>query len=241
MNLKFVELFDLPIAVCNEEELIEYIVQRINNRQKTFAVSANASIMVRACENELYKAAVKSADLIFPDGSGVVWAIKKLYDEKAFRITGIDTMLKLCKLSPVYGWKVFLLGARQEVVEKAAKNLSQKYGAIICGYHHGYFNGPGPIEMINESKADIIFVGMGVPKQELWIKENFFKTTAVFAMGVGGSFDVIGEKKKRAPEWIQKAKLEWLYRFLQSPLEKKNVPGDVLKFLILVHKYRNLK
>ncbi len=239
--LKFVELFDVPLAISTEKELVDYLVERISRREKTFAVSANASIMVKVSENEEYRKAVKAADLIFPDGAGVVWAIKKLYRLEARRITGIDTMIRLCELSPKYGWRVFLLGAKQEVVERAAKNLSQRYGTIICGYHHGYFNGAGPIEMINERKADIIFVGMGVPRQEIWIKENFSKTTAVFAMGVGGSFDVIGEKKRRAPRWIQKAKLEWLYRFLQSPLEKKNVPRDVMKFLILVHKHRNLK
>ncbi len=234
--LKFAELLNLPLALCTEEELINFLVERINKRQKTFAVSVNASIVVRTYEDEIYRSAVKSADILFPDGAGVVWAIKKLCKQEAHRITGIDTMIKLCELSPKYGWRIFLLGARKEVVQKAAENISQKYGALICGYHHGYFDGPGPIEAINQNKADIIFVGMGVPKQEIWIKENFSKTNAIFAMGVGGSFDVIGERKKRAPNWVQKAKLEWLYRFLQSPLEKKSVPRDIMKFVTLVCK-----
>ncbi|MFN4190498.1 MAG: WecB/TagA/CpsF family glycosyltransferase [Pseudothermotoga sp.] len=229
-----VNLFTLPITVAEREELVNLLAERISSRMKTFVVTANASIVVKAVEDSTYRGALQKADLIFPDGIGVVWAIKKIHGKRAQRITGIDTMVELCRIAEHRQWKVFLLGAKPQVVTQAAENLNKRFGKIVCGYHHGYFTGDEPIDLINKSGADIVFVGMGVPKQELWISENFSKTNAIFAMGVGGSFDVISGFKKRAPRFVQSLHLEWFYRFLQSPLDKKNVPRDVLKFIRIV-------
>ncbi len=232
--MELVRLFDLPITIAEKQELLWLLTERISSGKKTFVVTANASIVVKAVEDEFYKKAVEKANLIFPDGIGVVWAIKKIHKKQSQRITGIDTMIELCKIAEQRNWRVFLLGARPEVVAKAAENLNKQFNGIVRGYYHGYFMNDEPIEIINKSKADLVFVGMGVPKQELWISENLSKIGAVFAMGVGGSFDVISGFKKRAPRFIQKIHLEWLYRFLQSPLDKKNVPRDVLKFIKIV-------
>lgn len=229
-----VNLFDLPITVTERQELLNLLVERISSRRKTFVVTANASIVVKAVEDNFYRRALQGADLIFPDGIGVVWAIKKIHKRQAQRITGIETMIELCKVAQERCWRVFLLGAKAEVVARAAENLNKRFGNIVCGYHHGYFADDEPVELINKTGADILFVGMGVPKQELWISENLSKLGAVFAMGVGGSFDVVSGFKKRAPRFVQKLHLEWLYRFLQSPLDKKNVPRDVLKFIKIV-------
>lgn len=226
-----VEIFSLPITIGSFEQIFSQIKNRIYQRQKTFVVTANATIVVKTIEDPEYRKIVQSADLILPDGFGVVLAIKKFHKKSSERITGIDMLIKLCEVAAKDGLKVFLLGGRPEVVERAAKNLEKTYGQIIAGYHHGYFDGEGPIELIESSKADLLFVGMGVPKQEVWIGKNFEKVPAIFAMGVGGSFDVISGYKKRAPKLVQDLKLEWLYRFLQSPLQKKNVPKDVIKLL----------
>lgn len=226
-----VEIFSLPITIGSFEQIFSQIKNRIYQRQKTFVVTANATIVVKTIEDPEYRKIVQSADLILPDGFGVVLAIKKFHKKTSERITGIDMLIKLCEVAAKDGLKVFLLGGRPEVVERAAKNLEKTYGQIIAGYHHGYFDGEGPIELIESSKADLLFVGMGVPKQEVWIGKNFEKVPAIFAMGVGGSFDVISGYKKRAPKLVQDLKLEWLYRFLQSPLQKKNVPKDVIKLL----------
>lgn len=226
-----VEIFSLPITIGSFEQIFSQIKNRIYQRQKTFVVTANATIVVKTIEDPEYRKIVQSADLILPDGFGVVLAIKKFHKKSSERITGIDMLIKLCEVAAKDGLKVFLLGGRPEVVERAAKNLEKTYGQIIAGYHHGYFDGEGPVELIESSKADLLFVGMGVPKQEVWIGKNFEKVPAIFAMGVGGSFDVISGYKKRAPKLVQDLKLEWLYRFLQSPLQKKNVPKDVIKLL----------
>ncbi|MEN3008172.1 WecB/TagA/CpsF family glycosyltransferase [Pseudothermotoga sp.] len=225
------EIFNLPIIIGSFEQIFLQIKNRISQRQKTFVVTANATIVVRSIENPQYRKIVQNADLILPDGFGVVLAIKRFHKKTSERITGIDMMLKLCEVAAEENLKVFLLGSKPEVVEKAAKNLEKTYGNIIVGYHHGYFDDDGPIELIKSSKADLLFVGMGVPKQEVWISENFEKVPAIFAMGVGGSFDVVSGYKKRAPKLVQDLRLEWLYRFLQSPFQKKNVPRDVIKLL----------
>jgi N-acetylglucosaminyldiphosphoundecaprenol N-acetyl-beta-D-mannosaminyltransferase len=229
--LEKVETFGLPITIGTFSEMLEQIQNRILQKQKTFVVTANATIVVTAIEKPEYRRIVQSADLVLPDGFGVVMAIRRFHKKSSERITGIDMMLELCKFAAKQGLRVFLLGSRQEVVEKAVKNLERTYGNIVAGYHHGYFDGEGPIELISSSKAELLFVGMGVPKQEIWIGKHFNKIPAVLAMGVGGSFDVISGYKKRAPKIVQNLKLEWLYRYLQSPLQKKNVPKDVTKLL----------
>ena len=226
-----VEIFGLPITTGTFSEMLEQIQSRILQKKKTFVVTANASIVVTAIEKPEYRRIVQSADLVLPDGFGVVMAIRRFHKKSSERVTGIDMMLELCKFAAKQGLRVFLLGSKQEIVEKAARNLERTYGNIVAGYHHGYFDGEGPIDSISSSKADLLFVGMGVPKQEMWIGENFDKIPATLAMGVGGSFDVISGYKKRAPKIIQNLKLEWLYRYLQSPLQKKNVPKDVTKLL----------
>ncbi|MGJ8454792.1 WecB/TagA/CpsF family glycosyltransferase [Pseudothermotoga sp. U03pept] len=232
--MEVVQLFDLPITIVERQELLQLLAQRICNKTKTFVVTANASIVVKAFEDTLYRKALQRADLIFPDGVGVVWAIKKIHGKNSQRITGIDTMIELCRIAQQKGWRIFLLGAKSEIVARAAENLNRQFNNIVCGFYHGYFTGDEPLEIINKENPELIFVGMGVPRQELWISENLPKLNAVFAMGVGGSFDVISGYKKRAPKLIQKLHLEWLYRFLQSPLQKKNVPRDVLKFIKIV-------
>jgi len=233
-HLETVQLFDLPVTITEKAELLELLTDRVMNGMKTFVVTANASIVVRATEDKAYREAIQRADVIFPDGIGVVWAIRRIHKKQSSRITGIETMIELCRISQQRNWRVFLLGGRKEVVTKAAEHLNKQFNNIVCGYYHGYFTGNEPVEMINKSGADLVFVGMGVPKQELWISENLSKINAILAMGVGGSFDVVSGFKKRAPVFIQKIHLEWLYRFFQSPLDKKNVPRDVFKFIRIV-------
>lgn len=226
-----VEIFGLPVSVGTFDEMFLEIRDRVLHKKKTFVVTANATIVVTTIENPEYRKVVRSADLILPDGFGVILAIRRFHRKTSERVTGIDMMLRLCEVAAKEKLKIFLLGSKPEVVEKAAKNLEKTYGDIIAGYHHGYFNGDGPIELISSSRADLLFVGMGVPKQEIWIHRHFQKVPSIFAMGVGGSFDVISGYKKRAPKIFQNLKLEWLYRYLQSPRQKKNVPRDVAKLL----------
>jgi len=231
-------LFGIEITYGKREEIISEIERRLNNGEKMFIVTLNVSILMEAMKDPSYRKILEEASMVIPDGSGIVWALDVIANVKTDRVTGIDTMTHLCELSKRKGWKVYLLGAREDVAKKACENL-RRNGVNVVGYHHGYFEKDGEVIVeILSKKPDLLFVGMGVPKQERWIHEHFKKIPVRLAMGVGGSIDVVSGRKKRAPEFVQKMKLEWLYRFLQSPWNKRKIPFQIMKFVFLVLRER---
>ncbi|MDK2885674.1 MAG: N-acetylglucosaminyldiphosphoundecaprenol N-acetyl-beta-D-mannosaminyltransferase [Thermosipho sp. (in: thermotogales)] len=231
--MEIVNFSNLTLTIGDAEDVRNKIIEKIKSGEKTFVVTLNASILLRTLKDAYYRKVVNHAHFIIPDGSGIVWALKRNRNLNTDRITGIDTMLYLCEEAKKNGWKVYLLGSQPSIVEEAARRLI-KNGVNVIGYHHGYFKDENiPVEEIEKLKPDLLFVGMGVPKQEEWIYKNYnlpFK----FAMGVGGSFDVISGKKKRAPLIFQNLRLEWFYRWLQSPLKKRNVPIEIFRYYFLV-------
>jgi len=190
-------------------------------------------------DKQLYESVV-NADLINADGQAVVWAAKILGKPLPERVAGIDLMENLVKSGYKNRYKIFFFGAKQEVVKRVVEVYSEKYSpAIIAGYRNGYYK-PDEEEKIAgkiaESSANILFVGMSFPKKENFLYKNKEILKNVnFLMGVGGSFDVIAGMIKRAPFWMQKVGLEWLYRFIQEPkrMWKRYIIGNY-KFLILV-------
>ena len=231
-------MFGIEITYGKREEIISEIERRLNNGEKMFIVTLNVSILMEAMKDPSYRKIIEEASMVIPDGSGIVWALDVIANVKTDRVTGIDTMTHLCELSKRKGWKVYLLGAREDVAKKACENL-RRNGVNVVGYHHGYFEKDGEVIVeILSKKPDLLFVGMGVPKQERWIHEHFKKIPVRLAMGVGGSIDVVSGRKKRAPEFVQKMKLEWLYRFLQSPWNKRKIPFQIMKFVFLVLRER---
>ncbi|MBO8138745.1 MAG: WecB/TagA/CpsF family glycosyltransferase [Desulfotomaculum sp.] len=161
--------------------------------------------MYRAQGREVLLNLVNTADLVTP--------VKE-------RVTGIDLMLRLCERGARENWRVFLLGAAPGVAEEAAEKLKNKYpGLVIAGTHDGYFKreeNDRIVKMIRSAEPHILFVALGMPKQEQWIAEYQHKTGVPVAIGVGGSFDVISGRKKRAPGWTQRLKVEWLYRLIKE-------------------------
>lgn len=200
-------------------------INRINTSIQTQSylkhVSVNAAkIVYMQKDKELYKSVICS-DIINADGQAVVWASKFLGQPLPERITGIDLMQNLLKLAYDKNYKVFFFGATEEVVTRVVDYYSTLYSPdIIAGYCNGYFKkeDEGSIaQKIAASRADILFVAISSPTKEIFLNKykNIIHTS--FIMGVGGSFDVVAGKVKRAPVWIQKAGLEWFYRFLQEP------------------------
>ena len=136
-------------------------------------------------------------------------------------------------------WRFYFLGGREDVVEEAVKELKEKYPHLeIGGFHHGYFgdNDEEVIKDINRASPDILFVGLGSPRQEYWIRENRERINALVMMGVGGSFDVWSGTKKRAPRWIRKLNLEWAYRIICEPQRLQRVVPAFFNFARLVWK-----
>lgn len=166
-----------------------------------------------------------------------MWASKKQRGDIKGRIAGIDFMLKICEKSQEYSSKIFLYGGNIEISEKAKKELEKKYPNInIVGICDGYVDEADALKQIQKSNPDILFVGLGSPKQEEFIikHKDKFKNIKII-MPIGGSLDVISNTKKRAPNWAIKFNLEWLYRLIKEP---KRIFRQVklLKFIWLVNK-----
>lgn len=217
------------------------IEQYITNRQKCQHVSLNAGKVVLAYHNKNLKEIINNSEIVNADGKSIVWAGKFLKQTVPERVTGIDLMMQLIKLSVAKNYRIYLFGAKEEVVTKVVRLLSEAYPSLqIVGYRNGYFSescNQEIVENINRTGADILFLGFSSPKKEYWLNQNMDTLNIPFCMGVGGSFDVIAGRTKRAPVWMQKIGLEWFYRFLQEPkrMWKRYMIGN-LKFLIYLFK-----
>jgi N-acetylglucosaminyldiphosphoundecaprenol N-acetyl-beta-D-mannosaminyltransferase len=178
--------------------------------------------MILAAEKDLaLRAAFDSADLVIPDSAGVQWAAR-FKGRRIEKISGIDLMDTLCAQAAERGWRVYFLGAAPGVSESAARVLTQRHhGLLVAGVQHGYFQrGSGEaaaIQRIADAKPDLLFVALSTPFQDGWIHKNLVRLGAKVAMGVGGSFDVLSGRLRRAPVWMRAAGLEWLFRLLQEP------------------------
>ncbi|MGQ9629660.1 MAG: WecB/TagA/CpsF family glycosyltransferase [bacterium] len=187
-------------------------------------VTLNTPMVLNARKDPGFREALDRADLVVPDGAGIEWASKKMRTPIPERVVGIDLMQEIFRLSERKGYRVYLLGADEETISRAVERLRATHPSLkIVGYHHGYFqDNPGVTREISEKSPHFLFVGMGSPKQEKWICENRHKLNCV-CMGVGGSFDVIAGRVHRAPIWMRRAGLEWLYRALRQPRKLINL------------------
>ena len=184
-----------------------------------YVVTPNPEFILSARKDKSFREVLNGADLSLPDGIGVVYSAKILGRPLKGRAPGADFAQALCSRMSRTGEQLFLLGAKPGVAQQAAENLRKAHpGLLICGAHDGYFKEDGPvIEEIKAARADVVFVCLGAPKQELWMAKNGPATGSKLAVGLGGCLDVFAGNVKRAPEGWQKAGLEWLYRLIQEP------------------------
>jgi N-acetylglucosaminyldiphosphoundecaprenol N-acetyl-beta-D-mannosaminyltransferase len=206
------------------EETLSYITKQLYDRETVFhIVTANPEIVMCAKKDPDFEQVLRKADLITPDGIGVVKASRLLGNPIKERVAGFDMMNKwFAQLSqqdqPV---SVFLLGAKPHVSEAAARTISNTYSNItVVGYHHGYFKAEEEaaiVGQIQKANPDILLVALGFPRQERFIQTYKHELNAKVAVGVGGSFDVWAGEVKRAPRWIQTIHLEWFYRLCSNP------------------------
>lgn len=208
-----------------EEKAKEYLK---GNKLKTIC-TPNTEIVMAAKDDVSLQKLINGNDLIIPDGIGLIYGSRIRKKPLKERVTGFDLSMKLLEIANKNSYSIFLLGGVEGVAKKASENINKKYPNIrVAGVHNGYFKGSHNghdnhedekkiIEMINNSKPDIIFVGLGFPKQEIWISKNKNRIYGKVIIGNGGTMDVIAGKAKRAPEVFQRLGLEWLYRLLKEP------------------------
>lgn len=184
-------------------------------------VTANPEMVMQATEEPELAAVIRDADLVVPDGIGLIWASRILKEPLPHRIPGIELAEALLKEAANKGASVYFLGAAPGVAERAAENMARRYGGLrVAGTHHGYFSAdeePALLDTIEGSGAALILVAMGVPRQERWIASARWRLPGRLLLGVGGAFDVFAGKARRAPLWMQRLHLEWLYRLGQEP------------------------
>lgn len=231
--LKEYILHSLPVLCGEKNEIYNFIAERLFLEDKLWIVTLNALMYMEYLKGNEYSEALKKASFSIPDGVGIVKLLKKKGIETE-RCPGYDTMEFLLRLSKERNYNVYLLGSKEDAVKRASDNIVNKFGISIVGYHHGYFDWNMEeeiVEDINNKKVDLLFVGMGIPKQEIFIKRNIETIDAKLLMGVGGSFDVLAGEVKRAPQFYQKLGLEWLYRMVKEPRRIKKIP-DLVKFYL---------
>jgi N-acetylglucosaminyldiphosphoundecaprenol N-acetyl-beta-D-mannosaminyltransferase len=209
-----------PIDVVTLHEAVAAIERRIVRREPCQHVAINAAKLVRLQRDHELRDVVAGCELVTADGQAVVWAARVLGSRLPERVTGIDLMDAVARLASERGYRVFVLGARHEVLERALGVLRERHPGLEVAGRHGYFRAeeePEVVESIVEVAPDILFVALETPFKELFLARNRARLQIPFVMGVGGSMDILGGVRKRAPILLQRFGLEWAYRLAQDP------------------------
>ena len=216
-----INIFGVKVNRVDMNTTLSAIRAYVRSGKPHMIVTADSYALVLAQTDEDFRSIVNNADLVTPDSSGILLGAKWLGTPLIGRVSGIDIAQNMCKMAAEEGFSVFLLGAAPGVADMAAQKLKQTYlGLAIAGTRDGYFKPEQDTEVVSQirdSGAQALFVALGIPKQEKWIRDHMQELGVSVAMGVGGSFDVISGKIKRAPVWMQRACLEWAYRLLKDP------------------------
>ncbi len=242
-----IRMMGVKIHNLSMTETLSLIIEMIKSGRQLHHVVVNAGKIVAMQTDLQLRESVNNSDLINADGQAVVWASKMLGKPLKERVAGIDLMIELVKLAYQNQYKIFFFGAKEEIVKTVVDRYSNEYSSdIVAGYRNGYFNKEEEQEIakqISDSGANILFVAISSPTKENFLYENKELLERVnFVMGVGGSFDVVAGKVKRAPLWMQNLGLEWFYRFAQEPrrMWKRYLIGNS-KFIWLVFKEKFFK
>jgi len=221
METKRINICGIPIDALTMQQTLDKIDISVREKRPLHHVVVNAAKFVNAQKDIKLKESIINCDIINADGQAIVWASNFLNQPLPERVAGIDLMTALVDMAGKKGYKVYLLGASNQVIGRVVDLYTQKYGAdLIAGYRNGYFYKEEERQVaqnIADSNADMLFVAISSPKKEIFLDTYKDIVKTPFIMGVGGSFDVISGLVKRAPGWMQKMGMEWFYRFLQEP------------------------
>lgn len=215
-----IELFHCPMDAITMDETVEWIRSRIEAKQFTQHVVVNVAKLVHMQSDADLASSVHACDIVNIDGTGVVWAARMLGYNVPERVAGVDLFEQLLRMAADRGLPVFLLGATDDVVTRTAAVVSERHPKLkIAGYRNGYFwsDEGSVVDAIRQSGARLLFVAITSPKKENFINRWKSDLGVDFVMGVGGTFDVVAGKVRRAPHWMQRSGLEWAYRVMQEP------------------------
>ncbi|SRR5579885_3022853 len=237
-------ILGVRVDALTQAEALECMAQLIARRRESGntlpcqqVVTVNTEFVIAAQQNAEFRKAINSAALVVADGIGIVWASRLVDAPVPERITGVDTLVALAKRCAQEGYRLYLLGAAPGVAEQAAARLQALApGLRVAGTYAGSparEEEDAIIERIRATNADVLCVAYGAPAQELWIYRNLHRLPAALAMGVGGAYDFLSGRQKRAPRFMQRMGLEWLYRLYREPWRWRRMLA-IPRFMLLV-------
>ncbi|MGB2869682.1 MAG: WecB/TagA/CpsF family glycosyltransferase [Bacteroidota bacterium] len=237
-----VEILGVPVKAVNRKNLTDIIRQTLLDGRKGWVSYVNVHAINLAAEKPEFKRFLNRSLLNYCDGEGVRLGASILGKNIPERIVLTDWFYDLCEVADYQHLRVFFLGSTDDVLRRSLERLKQRYpGLNVCGYHHGYFNGfdADIVSAVNAAKPDILFVAMGMPRQEQWIEKNFDSLNVRLIFNTGSCLDYVAGMKRRCPQWMAQSGLEWLFRLFQEPrrLWKRYILGNPL-FLIRIFTQR---
>ncbi|WP_256759163.1 WecB/TagA/CpsF family glycosyltransferase [Cohnella sp. WQ 127256] len=222
-----VSLYGVPFSKMSMKETVEYLKLAIETRRPQRVITGNPIMLMVGLDNPSFHHTLATADLVVPDGSGVVWAARRLKQPVQERVAGFDLLHELLREGERHQWSVYLLGASSEILQTAHDKLKQQFPGIrFVGYRDGYFTDRDDGEVVAAIRAanpDLLFVARSTMNQEPWIEKYQSVLNVPVVMGIGGSLDVVSGKLKRAPALFRKLGMEWFYRLLQEPSRFKRM------------------
>lgn len=234
-----VDILGVTVDAITMAAAVAQVEKYMDEKAGVLVATANAEMIMRATHDSELKRILNEAALVVPDGAGTVWAAHHLGYEMPERVAGYDLAQELMRQAPAKKRRIFFFGSAPGVAEKAKAKAEQLYPGIeIVGTRNGFFSEkdePAIIAEIKAAKPDLLLAALGVPKQEKWLYKYRQKLAVPVAIGVGGTLDVMAGVMKRAPYWMQKAKLEWLFRGMLQPKRAGRLLA-LPKFVLKVHR-----
>ena len=240
-----IKIFGVKIHNTTLADVTDLLGDYLKGDKLSVIYTPNTEIVMAAKDDESLRNLLNKADLIIPDGIGLIYGSKIKKKPLKERVTGFDTSMKLLDIANENSYSIFLLGGKDGVSKLAAENIERDYPNIkIAGFQHGYFKGShlGLVDheeekeilnRINKANPDIIFVGLGFPMQEKWIDANKDRLNSRVVIGNGGVIDILAGNAKRAPQIYQDLGLEWFYRLMKNPSRIKRQMA-IPKFMLQV-------
>jgi N-acetylglucosaminyldiphosphoundecaprenol N-acetyl-beta-D-mannosaminyltransferase len=236
-----VEVLGVPVDCVDMDGALAVVDAAIETGDPKIILAVNPEKVMAARKDGAILSSLQRAGLLIADGIGVVLAVRILTDEQIERVPGAELMPAICGRAVEKNYRVFLYGASPDVNKCAVEELKTRYPGIqVVGHQHGYLKDddmPEFIERINASGADVLFVALGSPRQELWMERYLPQLDTKILQGVGGTFDVLAGQVKRAPEAFRKLHLEWLYRLIREPKRiSRQIVYPVFAVQVLIEK-----
>jgi len=242
-----INILGCPIDNLTLKQTIDLIDKFIKSKKPHQHVVVNADKLLKVRKDNKLKDIIGKCDIINADGMAIVWASKIIGKPLKQRVAGIDLMQILAEHAIIKNYRLYFLGAKQEIITKVVAIYKKKYPELqIVGFKNGYWKPEAENDVINSillAKPDILFVAISSPKKEYFLKKYLDILKVPFVMGVGGSFDVVAGLTKRAPKCMQRIGLEWLWRFIQEPgrLWKRYLIGNVIFIWVVIKEFIKIR